>query len=96
MSAPLAMLDTQPLRQEVSPPHLVVSALLAILAVYQHLTLVDVLHALSARTKPLQATEVHALLALPATRQQEQARLSLQSALFAPLAMEAPQLHIPD
>jgi len=73
-----------------------VSALLAILAVYQHLTLMDVLLVQLAFTKPLQATEVHALLVLPATRQQEQARLSLQSALFAPLAMEAPQCRILD
>ena len=71
-----------------------------------------------ARTKPLQATEVHAQLVLLvstaasldrqlkeqpartpvllATPHRLQARPSLQSALFAPLAMEAPQCRILD
>jgi hypothetical protein len=66
VNAPLALLDIQPLRQEVLLPHLVVSALLAILAVYQLQTLLDVLHALLARTNHQQA-QLHAPRALSAT-----------------------------
>jgi len=91
VNAPLALLDTQPLRQEVSPPHLVVSALLAILAVHhQHLTLVDVMHALLARTNHHLA-QLHAPRALPATPPRLQARRLSRNATNVLLAIEAPR-----
>jgi hypothetical protein len=84
--AQIALLDTQPLQQEVLLPHLVVSALLAILAVHhQHLTLVDVLHALLARTNHQQA-QLHAQNALLAIPQLLLERHSLVIA-FAPLVI---------
>jgi len=88
--AQIALLDTQPLKQEVTLFRLVVSALLAILAVCQLQTLLDVLYVLSARTNHHQA-QVHAPRALPATPPRLQARLSSRNATNVLLAMEAPR-----